>query len=189
MSQRINSDDSDEYKSPLYFKQHVRDLCTLNGDGDTFLNEAVLAGMQSSVEIIAKSGHFHRIKNIVNKAGNYAVLYAAVLGNSWILGYLLADPQNCKILLPATGKGCPGSILHEVIGTVPNAAPIMRILLRDLSNRKKYSKYEVNYIIGFKGHVKGHGQIDAYNYARREGLNEVAKMIWEFALSESRRQL
>ena len=183
-----NGEYKDQYKDDAYFKQHVQDFCTLNEDGDTFLNEAVLSGMQSSVEIVARSGHFDTIKNIVNKDGNYAVLYAAVRGNSWILSYLLADSRNCKILLPARGDGCPNSLLHEVIGTVENARLIVHILLRDLSNRKKYSKYEIDYIIGFKGRVKRFGEIDAFNFAIRLGKNEIAEMIWEFALSESRRQ-
>lgn len=156
-------------------------FCLLDHNGDSVLKHAIDTDNLPALEIISKSKYFDTIKNILNKDGDYAVLSAALIGNANILRFLLSNPRNCRFMPPVCKKGTAYSILHEVI--IRENIEILNILLDDLSNKEKYSKDEVKYILSFHGNVKGFGYIDPYNLAVRLGKIDVATTLSNFSSS------
>lgn len=161
-------------------RQLEKYFCMLDNDGDSVLKHAIKANNHVALDIIYKSKHFHTIKGIQNKGGEYAVFTAAVEGKVDILRQLLSQPNNCRIMPPVCKKDAAPSILHEVIGLCRNSTIIFEILLDDLRNRNKYSADEVKYIISFHGNVDDHQYVDAYDLALGTGRHEIAEMLVAF---------
>jgi hypothetical protein len=155
-------------------------FCLLDNDGDSVLKHAIKANNNVAVSIISKSKHFHTIKGIQNKGGEYAVFNAAVEGKANILNFLLSQPNNCRIMPPVCKDAGAPSILHEVISTGKNSEIIMKLLLNDLGKKDKYSYGEVEYIISFCGGVEGYGWIDPYTLAVEKGREDITRMLSAF---------
>jgi hypothetical protein len=164
----------------LRLQEHEKYFCLLDNNGDSVLEHAIKANNRVALDVIYQSKHFHTIKGIQNKDGDYAVFVAAVEGKVDILRQLLSPLNNCRIMPPVCKEGGAYSILHEVISRNKNSYGIMALLLQDLSNKEKYSCGEVQYIISFRGFVEPYGWIDPYRLAMRLGQNDITKALTTF---------
>lgn len=155
-------------------------FCILDQNGDTVLKHAMDVNNKVAMEIISESEHFHTIKGIQNKYGDYAVFTAAVRGKIPILIFLLSKPRNCRIMPPVCKEGGAPSILHEVImdsNHTNDTVHILHILLMDLLDDEKYSRGEAKYILSFKGNVDPYGWVDPYNLALNLGRIDIANLL------------
>jgi ankyrin repeat protein len=167
-------------KDVLRLQEHEKYFCLLDNNGDSVLRHAIKADNIVALGVIYASKHFHTIKGIQNKDGDYAVFVAAVEGKVDILRQLLSPPNNCRIMPPVCKEGGASSILHELIFAEKNSLKAVELLLDDLWNKDKYSYSEAEYIISFNGEFKEFGWIDPYSLALRLGREDIAKVLTTF---------
>ena len=152
----------------------------LDNYGDTVLNHAIDADNENAVKEILTSPKYNTIVHRINSLGGYALEHAMWKRGIRMLNLLLFnDHRNqCRILLPKHEINGPRSVIHVAVKM--NNECMLRLLLRDLSNRDKYSIQEVNYILNFKESTKDNGVVDVHTYASILGRKNLVDILDSF---------
>jgi hypothetical protein len=77
----------------------------MDNKGDSVLKHAIKADNQVALDIISKSKHFHTIKGILNKGGEYAIFTAALEGKADILKFFYLSPTTAESCLLFAKRG------------------------------------------------------------------------------------